>query len=263
MEVHHPHHLTHKKKWSEYILEFIMLFTALTLGFFAENLREGITEKHKAIESVQNLYKDLIKDSISYENILFTRRNQDSCFKIISDYYEEGKLEKKIPLLYVAHSNLTYRLMPIMNTMALDQIKNSGTLNYIEDNLLKQEIQSYANDANNLFIRGQREAGFIDRMVDPITTTRFQYKLMQGLSINDSIQINGKEIISNIVLPTDLKIVKQATFDWDNYFSILGMLQTIRNGTDRFVIVPTQNKCNKLIALVRKYLIDNDSLIEE
>ncbi len=26
MEVHHPHHLTHKKKWTEYLLEFFMLF---------------------------------------------------------------------------------------------------------------------------------------------------------------------------------------------------------------------------------------------
>ncbi len=26
MEVHHSKHLTHKKKWSEYLLEFLMLF---------------------------------------------------------------------------------------------------------------------------------------------------------------------------------------------------------------------------------------------
>jgi hypothetical protein len=26
MEVHHPHLLTHKKKWAEYLLEFFMLF---------------------------------------------------------------------------------------------------------------------------------------------------------------------------------------------------------------------------------------------
>ena len=41
MEVHkHPHHVTHKKKWGEYILEFLMLFLAVFLGFLAENLRE-------------------------------------------------------------------------------------------------------------------------------------------------------------------------------------------------------------------------------
>ncbi len=33
MEVHkHPHHVTHKKKWGEYLLEFFMLFFAVFLG---------------------------------------------------------------------------------------------------------------------------------------------------------------------------------------------------------------------------------------
>ncbi len=40
MEVHHPHHPVYTKKWSEYIIEFVMLFAAVTLGFFAEN--EGV-----------------------------------------------------------------------------------------------------------------------------------------------------------------------------------------------------------------------------
>ena len=40
MEVHkHPHHVTHKKKWGEYLLEFLMLFLAVFLGFVAENIR--------------------------------------------------------------------------------------------------------------------------------------------------------------------------------------------------------------------------------
>ena len=41
MEVHkHPHHVAHKKKWGEYLLEFFMLFLAVFLGFAAENVRE-------------------------------------------------------------------------------------------------------------------------------------------------------------------------------------------------------------------------------
>src|SRR5947199_611234 len=45
MEVHkHPHHVTHKKKWGEYLLEFFMLFLAVFLGFLAENLRESQVE---------------------------------------------------------------------------------------------------------------------------------------------------------------------------------------------------------------------------
>lgn len=62
MEVHHPHHPTHKKKWSEYLLEFFMLFFAVTLGFFAENIREGISEKHKKQETLEAVAKDFEKD---------------------------------------------------------------------------------------------------------------------------------------------------------------------------------------------------------
>jgi hypothetical protein len=62
MEVHHPHHPTHKKKWSEYIIEFVMLFTAVTLGFFAENIREHLAENEKKSELMKIVSLDLQRD---------------------------------------------------------------------------------------------------------------------------------------------------------------------------------------------------------
>lgn len=64
MEVHHPHHPTHKKKWSEYIIEFVMLFAAVTLGFFAENQREHYVEGHRETQFMESLLEDLDKDVI-------------------------------------------------------------------------------------------------------------------------------------------------------------------------------------------------------
>ena len=59
MEVHHLHHPTHKTKWSEYLLEFFMLFLAVFLGFIEENVRENIVEKKRLKEylgqTVENL----------------------------------------------------------------------------------------------------------------------------------------------------------------------------------------------------------------
>ena len=69
MEVHHPHHPTHKKKWSEYIIEFVMLFAAVTLGFFAENAREHISEKNKKKELLEVVSQDF------HQNILSTYRS--------------------------------------------------------------------------------------------------------------------------------------------------------------------------------------------
>src|SRR5215471_21784226 len=44
MEVHHHPHVE-KKNFKEYFLEFVMIFLAVTLGFFAENIREHFVDK--------------------------------------------------------------------------------------------------------------------------------------------------------------------------------------------------------------------------
>src|SRR4051812_20361396 len=56
MEVHHHPDLHHKPKpWKEYLLEGLMIFLAVTLGFIAENIREHITEKEKVKQSMESL----------------------------------------------------------------------------------------------------------------------------------------------------------------------------------------------------------------
>ena len=48
MEVHHhPHVPNHAKPWKEYLLEGLMIFLAVSLGFIAENIREHISEQNK------------------------------------------------------------------------------------------------------------------------------------------------------------------------------------------------------------------------
>src|SRR5436305_9060491 len=41
---------TDQQPWKEYFLEFIMIFLAVTLGFFAETVRERLSENSKAKE---------------------------------------------------------------------------------------------------------------------------------------------------------------------------------------------------------------------
>ena len=103
MEVHHPHHPTHKKKWSEYIIEFLMLFAAVTLGFFAENVREHQIVEHKTHQNLQSVVLDLKKDSVllqerilEYKNafIYLNRLNED-----IFNVLKIKKLESQFELL--------------------------------------------------------------------------------------------------------------------------------------------------------------------
>jgi len=261
MEVHHhPHVPTHVKPWKEYLLEGLMIFVAVTLGYGAENIREHFIETKKAVVSAKNLYKDVLDDSVTYQQSLQNRDRQDALFEIISDLYEKKQLTQNIPELYAAHSYVSLRMLPIMNSLALDEIKSSGTLRFIEDDSLKTAIQLYAGRSNGLILRAQREYSYIDRMIDPITTTNFKYTFFR--EIGQGFKVVNKAIVINIPIPEHLNINKAESFDWENYFSILGMLKTIRKSTDESYIIPTQEDANKLLKRLRKYLIEHNALEE-
>ena len=72
MEVHHHPHLPHaeKRKFKEYFLEFLMIFLAVTLGFFAESLREHINNNEKREQYVQSLVEDLESDTARMDDII-------------------------------------------------------------------------------------------------------------------------------------------------------------------------------------------------
>lgn len=55
MEVDHRPQLHHQAKpWKEYLLEGLMIFLAVSLGFIAENIRERISENKKVNELASN-----------------------------------------------------------------------------------------------------------------------------------------------------------------------------------------------------------------
>jgi hypothetical protein len=259
MEVHHhPHIPTHAKPWKEYLLEGLMIFVAVTLGYGAENVREHYVETKKALISAKNLYVDVTYDSIGYARTKKNRDRQDSCFEIINAYYNNNNLDKEIPAVYAAHGYMVLRMLHQMNTLALDEVKSSGTLKFLESDELKAAIQRYASLGAGLKLREQREFGYIDRMLDPISTKNFEFNFNRAAGNN--FKIEGNKIIVGVPIPINLKIMKKDQLDWDNYIAILGMLQTIRLSTNIDYIEPTQKQCHELLTLLRNYLIKHDAL---
>src|ERR1700753_3798685 len=71
MEVHHHPQLEHKPKpWKEYLLEGLMIFLAVTMGFFADSLREHITNNEKEKQVIASLVSDLKKDTAKLNHII-------------------------------------------------------------------------------------------------------------------------------------------------------------------------------------------------
>src|SRR5665213_1298 len=84
MEVHHHPQLEHKPKpWKEYLLEGVMIFLAVTMGFFAESLREHLADRDRETQYMHVMVIDLQKDSVQINNeIAYTNHDLvelDSC----------------------------------------------------------------------------------------------------------------------------------------------------------------------------------------
>ena len=82
MEVHHHPH-PEKKNFKEYLLEGLMIFLAVSMGFIAENIRERITENDRAHELAESLYQEVYNDSVSLQKVLGWRMEKENQL----DYY--------------------------------------------------------------------------------------------------------------------------------------------------------------------------------
>jgi hypothetical protein len=134
MEVHkHPHNVTHKKRWAEYFLEFMMIFLAVTLGFFAETVRENMTEQKRAKEFAAALVKDLTADTAQLTTyrkyFVYAANNVDTLMRLLSvaDPKEvpSGKL-----YWYGLWGGAPRFFVP--NDATFQQMKSSGSLRYFK-----------------------------------------------------------------------------------------------------------------------------------
>ena len=89
MEVHHHPQLLHKPKpWKEYLLEFLMIFLAVTMGFFAENLRERISNNEKGEKYIESLVEDLQADTTKIGDIMRFDEEKITMITTMSQCYD-------------------------------------------------------------------------------------------------------------------------------------------------------------------------------
>jgi hypothetical protein len=145
MEVHkHPHHVTHKKKWGEYLLEFFMLFLAVFLGFIAENFREHQVAKEKEKVHMENVLEDLKADTAIYNN--YTKNNK-VLFELIDTLVHLVKSPERkqhvAKLAYTARMILPKYKALYITDRTYDQMKSSGDLRLIRNKQVANNISSY------------------------------------------------------------------------------------------------------------------------
>lgn len=144
MEVHHHSH-TARKKWTHYLWEFLMLFLAVTLGFFVENQREHYIEHQREKQFIRSLFNDIKADTASISRIINARTIKeqmlDSISIMMNSPHPEDFIKQIYPYAVLIGRTLQYRFVPNDGTM--QQLKNSGALRLIRNRAVVDSIAKY------------------------------------------------------------------------------------------------------------------------
>ena len=163
MEVHaHTH--TERKKWTHYLWEFLMLFLALTLGFFVENQREHYVEHQREKQFVQSLVNDIRLDTARINRIITIRIFREVRLDSISWWLNNEERDEHSSDIYfsavTASRTLTFRFVP--NDGTIQQLKNSGALRLIRNPAAVDSIAKYDVSVRNFVRQGELEEILVD-----------------------------------------------------------------------------------------------------
>src|SRR5205809_7613004 len=104
MEVHHhpiPHKAGEKKHFKEYFLEFLMIFLAVTMGFFAESLREHLSDKRIEREYIVSFVEDLKQDTAAFNFVIpLAQHNIKGVDTLLNTLVEIPYTDSSIRLMY-------------------------------------------------------------------------------------------------------------------------------------------------------------------
>ncbi len=151
MEVHHSH-LRHKPKpWKEYLLEGLMIFIAVTLGFFAESLRENLSNHEKERDFMESMINDLKTDTATISKTIqyYTATSKAidtilTCLK--SDNPDPSIISNILSEDFWTYTGYSY------NNQTIQQLKNSGNFRLIRNKAVVDSILNYDNRINSFVL---------------------------------------------------------------------------------------------------------------
>jgi len=142
----HNYRHTGRKSFREYLLEGLMIFVAVSMGFIAENIRENTADNEREQTYMKSLVEDLQFDTLMYsksrENLAQDLLMFDSLIDILSSYKKEKNTNKAsyyARLITVKFDKLIFR------EGTYDQMKSSGDRRLIQHRNVADSISDYYN----------------------------------------------------------------------------------------------------------------------
>ncbi len=189
MEVHHhahdpaaPHH---KKNWKSYFWEFLMLFLAVTLGFFVENQREHYIEHKRAVVFAKSIIEDLKKDTVHLNSSIAYSFKKIAAIDSLTELmhspfntWDKTEFYKGVTLVFS-----TFPFAPTDGTY--QQMKASGSLRYFDQSLVNL-LNAYDNQLRSTVFRDMEEQKAAWELV-PFAALQINFEVTGDLRFNKPI----------------------------------------------------------------------------
>lgn len=159
------------------LIEMLIFFSAISLGFIVENYREDYSEKKNSEKLISSLLIDLKGDLKRFDEFTELRKSLiNDVYHFIDDIEKNGlnnyNLEQQI-LFAKAIFNWTYFKPNIAN---IEQIISSGALRYLGEDELIYQIGILEASNNSLIDRQEREQEYFLNYLQPLMHKYYNFK---------------------------------------------------------------------------------------
>ena len=189
MEVHHHSH-SPRKKWTHYFWEFLMLFLAVTLGFFVENQREHYVEHLREKKYAQLLYDDLKTDTMTLARTLNEKKFALAKIDSLRTFIDSNTIAENNELTYYFERFLSRNDVFTSQNVTYTQLMNSGGFRYLRN----LDIYKKTADYYNLYDRYHElvETNF----GDPHSLGELEASLFNGGDINSLMNTDATDFFT-------------------------------------------------------------------
>ncbi|MEO7923590.1 MAG: hypothetical protein ABIR30_07920 [Chitinophagaceae bacterium] len=147
MEVHaHSHPSTssgHRKKWTHYFWEFLMLFLAVFCGFLAEYQLEHVIENQREKKYAKTMLEDLVNDTLDLSSDIPFWELYNSRVDSIRKEIEKSPSIRDHLQLYRLVSTLQNNNTFLYHDRTIGQLKNSGNFRLIRKKVVADSLIEY------------------------------------------------------------------------------------------------------------------------
>jgi hypothetical protein len=198
MEVHH-HPEVEKKGLKEYILEGLMIFIAVLMGFVAENVRENITEHKRAVEFARSYYGDIKKDTALLHQALRFSDHKIAAIDSIETVMHQPPATRNDTVI-ISKGIVASAVLPFEpSTENYEQMKSSGIIRSFKRGMVNF-MNEYDLQAKHVMRREDITQKFItEQMIPFIMTTGdlgVSYDIMTGAKITHNAHLDWDQAMA-------------------------------------------------------------------